>query len=80
MNLSRFVGKYYAATLGIGANPTDPQDKGFLLQLLDQLEAEKQPIKQLLADPDNQAPYVTRFCTKIVDKADAEDRAGNATK
>mmetsp|Transcript_33149 Transcript_33149/g.51403 ORF Transcript_33149/g.51403 Transcript_33149/m.51403 type:complete len:502 (+) Transcript_33149:3-1508(+) len=72
--------KYYAATLGIEANPTDPQDKKFLYSLLDQLEAEKQPIKGLLSDPENQAPYVTRFCTKIFDKADSEDRAGNATK
>lgn len=75
-----YKGKYYAATLGIGANPSDPSDKSFLLQLLDQLEKEKAPLRERLSDPQNQAPYVINFASKIFFKADEEDRAGAATK
>ena len=73
-------GKYYAATLGIDKAPSQPDEKAFLLSILDELDEEKKVLREQLGDPANKAPHVRQFCDKIFDKADAEDRAGNASK
>jgi hypothetical protein len=66
--------------LGIDKAPTQQAEKMFLLTLLDELDVEKQSLRDQLALPQNKAPHVLAFCDQIFNKADNEDRSGEASK
>lgn len=75
-------GRYHAVQLGMEVlqNSQSPETKHALLSLLEKLEAEKKNLLDKLKQPENQAPYVINFTNKIFDKANKEDREGNANK
>ncbi|KAJ2752576.1 hypothetical protein GGI19_003739 [Coemansia pectinata] len=73
--------KYYAARLAItSSNSTDGDT--YLVQLLDQLEAEKRSIvdNESMRDDTTAAAHVTNFALRVFAKADTEDREGRASK
>jgi hypothetical protein len=51
-----------------------------LLSLLDKLDTEKRELGNTIEQEDKKAPYVKQFAMKVFDKADADDRAGKATR
>mmetsp|Transcript_67988 Transcript_67988/g.102549 ORF Transcript_67988/g.102549 Transcript_67988/m.102549 type:complete len:355 (-) Transcript_67988:69-1133(-) len=77
---SRLVAYYcrqYAVHNGIGL-ATSPEGKKSLGELLNDLEKEKEAMSAFTRD---EAKFLcTKFADKIFDKADAEDRAGGATR
>ncbi|KAJ2242896.1 hypothetical protein GGI13_006793 [Coemansia sp. RSA 455] len=73
--------KYYAARLAItSSNSTDGDT--YLVQLLDQLEAEKQSIidNESMRDDNSASSHVTNFALRVFAKADTEDREGRGSK
>ncbi|KAJ2038883.1 hypothetical protein H4S04_004535 [Coemansia sp. S16] len=73
--------KYYAARLAItSSNSTDGDT--YLVQLLDQLEAEKQSIidSESMRDDSSASAHVTNFALRVFAKADTEDREGRGSK
>lgn len=75
-------GRYHAVQLGmeILQSTPSPETKNALLSLLEKLESEKKALLEKLKQPENKAPYVINFANKIFDKANKEDREGNASK
>ncbi|KAJ1934981.1 hypothetical protein EC988_008629, partial [Linderina pennispora] len=73
---------YYAARLAIASGSNTPASQAYLSQLLDQLETEKERIKEdpKMANDLVASQHCKTFALKVFAKADTEDRNGRATK
>ncbi|KAJ1963627.1 hypothetical protein GGI12_001942 [Dipsacomyces acuminosporus] len=74
--------KYYAAQLAIANGSNSPESQTYLATLLDQLEGEKEKLKdhEFMKDDSTASQHCTNFALKIFAKADTEERQGKATK
>lgn len=88
-SLCYYAGKYYVVQEGIklrsGGGATGDDTKKFLLSLMDQLEGQKQALRQSQQQPsvddeESVKQHITNFALRIFSMADDEDRAGKATK
>lgn len=74
--------RYYAVQEGIkmrASNP-DEESKKVLLELMDQLEKQKERLADKVEDPEKGEIYVQNFALRVFKMADDEDRAGLANK
>lgn len=76
------TGTYYAVQQAIALGLKAQESTLFLLDLLDKLEEMKKQLahNEAVSDEAAASAHVENFALKIFGQADAEDRAGNATK
>lgn len=78
LNISLFVGTYYAAQVGIGLKAKDTASRNYLFELLGALEKLKKDIgpTDAIDIEAASAAFVENFALRVFGMADNEDRSG----